>query len=446
MKRQLMPCFSAIVAGSLISACDEVEHSETPYPAGGDLTVYDRTSNSFGGPGPNLDGDELTRHFDGDVAFEAVFVTAPAPINPGLGPVFNNTSCNGCHPRDGRGLALAGGPPLFSPLLVRVSLADGEPEAPGGVVPVPGLGTQIQDHAVFGAAPEATVELAWEEVPGTYGDGTPYTLRRPNITLRWPDGAPIGPEVLRSPRIPPPVFGLGLLEAVPDAVIEALADPDDADGDGISGRPNRVWDARAGKSVIGRFGWKAGAPDLERQTAGAYAADMGISNPLHPELDGTSDIDDARVQRTAFYVATLGVPAPHASTAATRRARKLFREMGCAGCHIEELESGDHPIRALRHQRFAPHTDLLLHDMGPGLADWRPDWEASGSEWRTPPLWGVGLTGTVLPLASFLHDGRARTLEEAILWHGGEGEASKEAFRTADAARRSALVAYLRSL
>jgi len=448
MKRLLMPSFSALLCCTFASACDEAEHPETPYASGGDLTVFDRSSNGFGGPGPNLDEKELAQHFEGDAAFESVFVTSPAPVNPGLGPTFNNTSCNGCHPRDGRGLAFAGGPPLFSPLLVRVSLAAGAgtPEAPGGVVPVPGLGTQVQDHAVYGQSPEATVLLTWEDIVGEYGDGTPFTLRQPIIEMTYPDGTPVGDEVLMSGRIPPPVFGLGLLEAIPEAMIESLADPDDHDKDGISGRTNQVWDAGLGKAVLGRFGWKANTANLEGQVAAAYANDMGISSPLHPDGDGTMEIDQATIDITTFYVATLGVPAPHEAGPEARHGAKLFRAMGCTGCHAESFETGDHPIAALAHQKIRPHTDLLLHDMGPGLADGRPDWQASGSEWRTPPLWGVGLTATVLPLATFLHDGRARTLAEAILWHGGEGEKSREAFRKARVADREALLAFLRTL
>jgi len=446
MKRLLMPSFSALAFGIGNGACDEVEHPETPYASGGGLTVFDRSSNGFGGPGPSLDALELAAHFAGDAAFEAVFVTAPAPINPGLGPTFNNTSCNSCHPRDGRGLAIAGGPPLFSPLLVRVSLAEGEPEVPGGVVPVPGLGTQVQDHAVYGQSPEAKVVLTWKEIVGEFGDGTPFSLRQPIIEMSYPDGTPVGDEVLMSGRIPPPVFGLGLLEAIPAEVIEALADPEDDDGDGISGRANHVWDAALGEPVLGRFGWKANTADLERQVAAAYADDMGISNPLHPADDGTMDIDQATIDANRFYISTLGVPAPHDGGPEARRGAKIFQTMGCAGCHVESVETGAHEIAALSFQSIRPFSDMLLHDMGPGLADGRPDWEASGSEWRTAPLWGVGLTATVLPLATFLHDGRARTLAEAVLWHGGEAEKSREAFRKAPKSERDALMAFLRSL
>ncbi|MFO0749742.1 MAG: di-heme oxidoredictase family protein [Myxococcota bacterium] len=450
---------SIAIAGALaLGACDAADGAPAQQLPGGDLTVFDRSSNAFRMPGPSLDADELARHLDGDATFEASFVTAPAPVHGGLGPVFNHFSCSGCHPRDGRGQALAGGPPLFSPLLVRVSLpaAMGAPLEPGGAVPLPGIGTQIRDHAVFGATPDATVVLTWVELsaPGTFGDGMPYALRQPHLAIRRPDGSGLPPEAMVSARVAPPVFGLGLLEAVPDASIEALADPDDEDGDGISGRANHAYDARVGRAVLGRFGWKANTPDLELQTAAAYVNDMGVTNPLHPAPDGSVEVDADTLAATTFYVRTLGVPAPAdpARGDADRvvRGQRLFASMGCGGCHVETLTTAPAAAlpperRALGDQVIHPYTDLLVHDMGPGLADGRPDWEASGSEWRTAPLWGIGLTETVLPGASYLHDGRARTLAEAILWHGGEAEAAREAFRTATAAEREALLAFLRA-
>lgn len=444
MNRLLMPCSFAVTLAvqPSWSACDG-EHSETPYAAGA-LTVFDRSSNAYSFPAPTLSELELARHRAGDAAFEARFVTAPAPVHAGLGPVFNHTSCAGCHPRDGRGLALVGGPPLLSPLLVRVSLAGAD--AHGGPLEVPGLGTQIQDHATFGVEAEAEVELTWHEVPGVYGDGTAFTLRRPEVTL-WGPGGELGPEILRSARIAPPTFGLGLLEAVPDATLMALADPGDEDGDGISGRVNLVWDPRVETHRVGRFGWKANTVDLTLQVAGAYAADMGVSSPLHPESDGSFEVPRSLVDDNTFYVRTLGVPAsvtdelPGAS-----RGQRLFMAFGCASCHVESLETGPHTLEVLSGHRIAAYTNLLLHDMGEGLADGRPDWSASGSEWRTAPLWGIGLAQTVLPGAGYLHDGRARTLEEAILWHGGEAEDSRERFRNAASADRADLVAFLRSL
>jgi CxxC motif-containing protein (DUF1111 family) len=361
-------------------------------------------------------------------------------VNPGLGPVFNNTSCAACHLEDGRGMPVAGGGPLRSQVLVRVSTPDGQP--------FPGLGSQLQDHAVFGVTPEAEVEISWEELAGAYGDGTAYALRRPIVQITLAGGDELPPGTLTSVRQPPPVFGRGLLEAVPEAGILALADPDDADGDGISGRPNRVTDPLTGAEALGRFGLKANTSSLLVQAAAAYLNDMGVTTSIFPEADGVShELDDETLEAAAFYTMTLAVPARvDLGDATARRGELLFRRFGCASCHAETLTTGPHEVAALSSQVIHPYTDLLLHDMGDGLADGRPDHLADGNEWRTPPLWGFGLVQTVLPGSAYLHDGRARTPAEAILWHGGEAEAAREAFRTAPAEDRAALLRFLLSL
>ncbi|MEZ4399761.1 MAG: di-heme oxidoredictase family protein [Kofleriaceae bacterium] len=425
------------VAALLTTACGGP--LDAPVAAGGDTTVDDRTSNAYAQPAANLDAVDLVRHRAGDAAFSAVFVRGPAPVNAGLGPLFNHNACEACHVRDGRGLPSLG--VTGSQALVRVSLTSGTPTLPGGAVPVPGLGTQLQDHAVFGVPPEVVLALAWRELDGRYADGTPYQLRAPVVTATWPDGTPLGAEVLRSFRQAPPVFGLGLLEAIPDAALAAAADPDDRDGDGISGRVNRVWDVDAGAVRIGRFGHKASMPSLSQQAAAAYANDMGIDNR---RFGDTPEIAEATVEAAAFYTATLAVPAPRAVAVDAGRAR--FTQFGCAGCHTPTQVTGDHPIAALAFQAIAPYTDLLLHDLGDGLADGRPDFLADGREWRTPPLWGLGLVPTVLPGAGYLHDGRARTVAEAILWHGGEADAARARFVEASAAARAELLAFLAAL
>ncbi|MCE9576086.1 MAG: thiol oxidoreductase [Deltaproteobacteria bacterium] len=429
----------AAVALLIVAACGD----EAALAPGGDTTIEDRTSQAYRLPAPNLDADALALHLDGDVAFEATFVTAPAPVNGGLGPVYNHTSCIGCHARDGRGLPQIGTGPT-SQSLVRVSLAEGTPAVPGGAVPVPGVGAQLQDHAIFGAALEGTPTLSWTDVDGAYGDGAAYQLRAPQLAIAWseePEGA-----VMTSLRQPPPVFGLGLLEAIDEPTLTALADPDDRDGDGISGRVNYVWDAQLGRAMPGRFGLKANTPTLRQQAAAAYVNDMGVTNPMFPEDDGAIEIDAARLDATAFYTATLAVPARAAANAAANRGEQLFDQFRCTGCHVPTLVTGDSPIAAVAHQTIQPFTDLLVHDMGDGLADGRPDFGADGREWRTSPLWGIGLAETVLVGARYLHDGRARTLDEAILWHGGEAEAARERFRRASSSDRAALVAFLMTL
>ena len=435
---------SLVLVAAAAAGCGD--NSTPPRPlAGGETTVFDRTSNAFSLPAPNLTAEELDRHLDGDVAFDATFVTGGAPVNNGLGPLYNNSSCGRCHGRDGRGLPVVGGS-ATSQSLVRVSLPDGESEVPGGSVAVPGLGLQIQDHGVYGHLPEALVAIQWVEETGVYGDGSEYTLRRPALEIELPGGDALGAEVMTSLRQPPAVFGLGLFEAVPAEVLAALADPDDADGDGVSGRVNQVWHSERGAAEAGRFGHKANTADLDQQTAAAYFNDMGVANHIFAEQDGATDIDRDTLEVAAFYVRTLGVPARAEMSAAAERGEELFGDFGCASCHLPELETEAHAIAALAFQRIQPFTDLLIHDLGDGLADGRPDFLADGREWRTAALWGLGLVQTVLPGAGYLHDGRARTIAEAILWHGGEAEAAREAFRQASQSERDALLAFLNSL
>lgn len=447
----------AAIAGIFLSLSLHQPSVAQPPQAGGMTTIQNRSSQAYAQPAPNLDAFWDERHAAGDLAFEAAFVTPPAAVNPGLGPLFNSNSCVGCHINNGRGLQTKG------QRLIRVSqLPDGErvslpsdhvfytqePVAPNAnTPPVPGIGTQIQEQGVYGYPPEATVELTWQEQSGRYGDGTEYVLRSPQLKLtRW-DGMPITESVAASNRIPPPVFGLGLLEAVPAATIQQLADPADRNGDGISGRPNWVWDVVKQAEAMGRFGWKANTPTLLQQSAAAYVDDMGVTNPLFPAADGTQEIDQETLETATIYVQTLGVPGrTDWDDAQVQRGERLFVDANCTACHVSELRTGSHEIPALAHQTIHPYTDLLLHDMGPGLADDRPDFQANGNEWRTMPLWGLGLVQTVLPYSGYLHDGRARTLEEAILWHGGEAEASKEAFRQMSADDRAALIRFLRSL
>jgi CxxC motif-containing protein (DUF1111 family) len=250
-------------------------------------------------------------------------------------------------------------------------------------------------------------------------------------------------------RRPPPVFGSGLLDAVHEQSIQALADPEDRDGDGISGRPNIVWNIRERKQTIGKFGLKASAPTALQQVAGAYATDMGVTNSLLPRGNKNPELDSSTLDRTSFYVQTLAVPSPRNQDDPTViRGREIFREIGCGKCHAETLQTGDHQIPELSNQLIHPFTDLLLHDMGSELADGRPEFQASGNEWRTAPLWGIGLVPIVIGDAevSYLHDGRARTLEEAVLWHGGEGLAARNTFAALTLADRDALIQFLRSL
>jgi CxxC motif-containing protein (DUF1111 family) len=446
---------SAVLGVSLSALLHLPAQSGVSVPmAGGETTIHSRTSQAYAQPAPNLDDYWADRHAVGDLAFEAAFVTPPANVNSGLGPLFNGASCVACHVNNGRGL------PEKGQRVVRVSqLGDTatdtteyayahEALAPAeNTPPVAGIGTQLQEQGVYGHAPEGIVDVEWRESQGTYGDGMSYQLRSPQVTLSRLDGTPLPDGVVFSNRIPPPVFGLGLIEAVPESTIVELADPDDVDDDGISGRPNYVWDALKETEVLGRFGWKANKPTLLQQSAAAYVNDMGVTNPLFPADDGSQDIDMGILDVAEAYVQTLAVPGRVLlDDPQVQQGERLFADANCAACHVADMHTGNHEIPALVNQTIHAYTDVLLHDMGPELADGRPDFQADGNEWRTPPLWGIGLAQAVLPYSGYLHDGRARTLEEAILWHGGEAAASREAFRMMSEGDRASLIRFLRSL
>ena len=417
--------------------------------SGGETTVFDSTSSTFEQAAPNLSASELATHEAGDALFSQVFTPAT-----GVGPHLNNPSCEGCHFGDGRGELPAQGAPLVS-MLLRISIPGVASD--GGPLPVPLFGAQLQPIGVAPVPREADVSVMYTFTDGRYGNGERFELRRPLFRIVNPQ-TPLPASTLVSPRVAPANFGLGLLEAVPRRELAALADESDENGDGISGRMNIVYDAIERRPAVGRFGVKANNPSLRQQSAGAFNGDMGLTTSVFPaeSCEGVfaacarhaPEISEAMLKAVTFYVQTLGVPArrnindPH-----VRLGQALFAAIGCGGCHTQTLHTGELPgVPSVSNQRIHPYTDLLLHDMGPMLADGRPDFLADGREFRTAPLWGVGLTTLVNPKASFLHDGRARDLAEAILWHGGEAERSREHFRRLPKRLREALLDFLASL
>lgn len=429
---------------------------------GGQTTIFDTTPNAFSQPAPGLERMDELFFFVGNSFFNQNWVEAPASTTArdGLGPFFNSRSCAGCHFKDGRGR-----PPLAegeSPTGFLIRLSIPQRDIHGAYLPEPTYGGQFQDQSIMGAQGEGQLSITYTELPGTYPDGTSYTLRQPIYQFENLVYGDMHPETLFSPRVANQMIGLGLLEAIPEETLLSLADPNDRNGDGISGRPNLVWDYYNNRTAIGRFGWKANQPHLLQQVAGAFAGDMGISTSLFPNLSctatqtdcadlatgGTPEISDDDLLKVVLYSSVLAVPAQRDfESDPVQEGSRVFESAGCTSCHVPTLQTGIHwTIPALSQQTIHPYTDLLLHDMGEGLADNRPDFQASGSEWRTPPLWGIGLFETVNEHTFYLHDGRARNLEEAILWHGGEAEASREAFLKLSAAEREALLAFLRSL
>ena len=426
---------------------------------GGETTAFSAGRNAFELSARNLTNEERRIFEIGDSFFNQNWVTAPASTTArdGLGPTFNAQSCSSCHSHDGRAKPPDHDDDPVRGLLLRLSV-------PGDAGPVdePTYGGQLQDRAILGVPVEGRIAIRYEELPGQYPDGTAYSLRRPTYVIVEPALGRLHPEVMISPRIAPAIIGMGLLEAIPEERILALADPEDADGDGISGRVNRVWDIRRGQAAVGRFGWKANQPTVEQQGAGAFHGDIGITSSLFPTdncppaqtacrqapTGGSPEMPDDRLAKVTLYVQTLAVPAMRrVDDPEVRQGARLFVEAQCAACHTpRHVTAADYPVRPLRDQVIFPYTDLLLHDMGAGLADGRPDGLASGREWRTPPLWGLGLIEVVNGHSMLLHDGRARNIEEAILWHGGEAQQSRDYFKSLSSEERAALLEFLEAI
>ena len=443
---------------------------------GGAATVRARdTADAFSLSSANM---PFAREMDfklGNGLFRKTWVAAPSSTraSDGLGPLYNARGCQDCHLKDGRGRVPDEGGSAVS-MFLRLSIPGGEP--PGDIEewlatqPDPTYGGQLQDFAANGLPPEGRMAITYQDQPVTLGDGSVVTLRKPTYALADPGYGPPRADLMLSPRVAPQMIGLGLLEAIPAADILANADPDDANGDGISGRASIVPSAEFGVPMLGRFGLKGGAPTIREQSAGAFSGDMGLSTPVKPDPHGECsmaqadcraapvgqepdtrdglEVDAKSLDLVTFYSRNLAVPERRRiDDPVVLRGKALFYQAGCPACHVPKFVTNrlkDQPEQSF--QLIWPYSDLLLHDLGPGLADNRPEGRASGSEWRTAPLWGIGLTGTVSGRTEFLHDGRARNLTEAILWHGGEAQAARDSFAGMTRADRDAILEFLGSL
>lgn len=433
-------------------------------------------ADAFSHPSANLKFEGQQRFLLGNGLFRKEWVSSPSSTqaSDGLGPLFNARACQSCHIKDGRGHTPAGPDDPAVSLIVRLSVAatkEQEEEIRDGrmvSVPEPTYGDQLQDFSVAGLSAEGRVRIDYDDVPVALGGGETVHLRRPRLRIENLAYGPLSPGTMLSARIAPPMIGLGLLEAIDEGDILAREDPEDANGDGISGRARWVRD-ETGEWRLGRFGWKANAASIRQQAADAFSHDMGLSTPLMPDHwgDCTEAQDSCRalphgaqpqlgaeevpgdlLDLVAFYSQNLAVPARRdVDDPRVLAGKRVFYESGCAGCHTPKyVTRRDAAVPELAFQLVWPYTDLLLHDMGDGLADGRPEGTADGREWRTPPLWGVGLAKTVSPEATFLHDGRARTLLEAVLWHGGEAKASRDKVVEMSKTDRDNLVRFLESL
>ncbi len=444
-----------------------------PYPlqdtskSGDAGTVEQFDHNAYSLP---LANQSMTKRLDfsvGNSFFRNPWVEAPSSTEArdGLGPLFNTNSCQGCHIKDGRGHPPAPGETPVS-LFLRLSVpADPDKDAEllerQGVKPAPVYGTQLQNAALPSFKPEADMVVKYREREVKLDDGSKVSLQVPEYRIENLNYGSLPEDLLTSPRMAPPMIGLGLLEAIPEEDILAGADPQDTDGDGVSGRPNQAWNRATDSIQLGRFGWKAGEVSIEQQSLGAFAGDMGLTSSLNLKTDcdpkqrcgdiphgGEPEVSDKIADFVTFYASSLAVPARRdMDDPQVQAGARQFNALGCAACHTPRHQTGQMEGRPeLSDQTIWPYTDLLLHDMGEDLADGRPEFQASGREWRTPPLWGIGLAQTVNPRAGFLHDGRARTLEEAILWHGGEAQTAREGYRNLPREERQALLRFLESL
>ncbi|MFJ3155821.1 di-heme oxidoredictase family protein [Pseudomonas protegens] len=466
--------WSALFMALSLSACDDAPRFTQAEPgearAGGATTVNKSDRNAFSLPSANL---PPTRRLDfsvGNSFFRSPWVIAPSTTTArdGLGPLFNTNACQNCHVKDGRGHPPAPDALNAVSMLVRLSIPDDPAFArlieQAGIVPEPVYGGQLQDMAIPGVAPEGRVRVDYDPLPVRFQDGTQVELRKPKLQITDLGYGPMHPDTRFSARVAPPMIGLGLLEAIPEEAILANTRP--ANKNAIAGRPNWVWDDALQKTVLGRFGWKAGQPNLNQQNVHAFSGDMGLTTRLRPfddctdaqtackqapngnGPDGEPEVSDNILRLVLFYTRNLAVPARRdVDSPQVLAGKNLFFQAGCQSCHTPSFTTAANAAEPeLANQVIRPYSDLLLHDMGEGLADHRTEFKASGRDWRTAPLWGIGLTETVSGHTQFLHDGRARNLMEAVLWHGGEAEGAKQQVLTFNAQQRAALLAFLNSL
>ncbi|GAA5784604.1 di-heme oxidoredictase family protein [Chitiniphilus shinanonensis] len=467
MYKWLIPAFC--VAGAVMAGGGALLARFEPdeaLPGGQTATIDDHGKNAFSLPAPGLTDAQKTDFVIGNSFFKKAWVEAPSSTaaRDGLGPHFIARSCGACHALDGRGAPpdIENGIQAEQPMALLIRLSIPGQDAHGGPLPEPVYGGQFNNDAIPGVAPEGKVEIRYTEIAGRFADGTRYTLRQPSYRLTDLGYGPLDPGTLLSPRVAPHMVGLGLLEAIRTEDILANATRQAAEGRGIRGEPNWVWDAPSGKMVLGRFGWKGNVGTIAHQSAGAFRDDIGITSQHFPEQTctarqadcraapsgGEPEIDARKMDQVILYSQTLAVPSRRdPRSPAVLRGKQVFADANCVSCHVPSYTTGQHPtLTALSNQKIWPYTDMLLHDMGDGLADGRPDFKANGRQWKTPPLWGLGLIPAVNGHSNYLHDGRARNLMEAVLWHGGEAEDSKQYVLKLNRQDRDNLVRFLESL
>lgn len=409
---------------------------------GGDLTTTIPGRNAIQAPAPNLPvGPVRDKQVEGFAPFHKKYRR-----NEGAGPLYINNSCGGCHINNGKGSVRYKDAPRLNAIVIKVALHGLQEN--GAPTNIPGVGDLLQDRVISrrNKTRFERTRFRWRRVPFTYPDGTVVQLRKPKLRIRIPRGR--RGEIASSIRMTPGIVGPGLLESIPEETILSWSDPEDSNGDGISGRPQYVLDGETGSFLLGRFGFRASQPSVRHQSAGAAAGEMGLTTSLNNSTNEAPEISDENLEKMVLYQKLAGVPiARNQSDPSVQSGKELFQLAGCHDCHKFNIQTSNSVHSELNEQLIHPFTDLLLHDMGEGLADTRPEFSASGAEWKTTPLWGIGFLGTISRVSQhYLHDGRARSLEEAILWHGGEAEKSRNDFVGFPKADRNALIDFLNSL
>jgi CxxC motif-containing protein (DUF1111 family) len=426
----------------------------------GHLGVNSTSSNAFGFEIDGLSFQDLALFATGNSLFNQSWVSSPASTTArdGLGPTFNARACANCHFKDGRGKPLTSGQ-SSNGFLMRVSMPG--QNINGQSTPVLGYGLQIQDLSNNGIPNEAKTVVNYQVITGTFADGSTYELQKPVYNFTNEQFGSLN-GVQTSPRVGQQTIGLGFIDALPDSEITKFEDEFDIDNDGISGRANYVYNIETSTQRLGKYGWKANAPTLKIQIVEAFHGDMGLTTTLHPDNNcpspqndcvnapdgGAPEVSDNQLNQVLFYQASLAVPnRRNVKNESVLKGRVLFDELNCIGCHAINQQTGTSSINPIISDiTIKPYSDFLLHNMGDALADNRADFRANGNEWRTQPLWGIGLISTVNGHTNLLHDGRARNAEEAILWHGGEAEQSKTDYTNLSANQRQQMLDFINSL
>ncbi len=459
-KKGLKLALSVLVLGTFVGVAVSAIESRF-LNSGGVLTGDVVGEESFATPYAALGQEGLETWAIGKDQFAAKWVPAPAPAAGGLGPTFNESSCLECHPKNSRAKPMMDGQDISKGTVLRLSVPSGFDAKV--FVPHPIYGEQLQNRSSQPHTPvEGQAINMFNTVDFQYPDGSKVTLKNPVFEFTQMSFGPLGDDVNVSPRIAPQVIGLGLLEWVPEESILALAQEQKKLG--LSGEASYVIDRETGIKKLGRFGWKASDPTVKHQVAHAFHSDIGVTNPLFPEQNcpvvqvDCTEPEDAigqnsealtdRLNNITWYLQTLNVPQRRIDDPdKVSVGERLFTDTGCAGCHVDTMKTGDNaPHEELRNVTFHPYTDLLRHDMGAGLSEIRMDGLPGSSEWRTPPLWGIGLINSLSGELGLLHDGRAGTIEEAILWHGGEAAPSRMRFAYLSQKQRDAVIAFINSL